>query len=288
MRSFERSATAYTGGIRVNNLPTRLKQLRAERAVTQDQLAESIQVSSSLIAAFETNRLVPQPDTAKALDEYLGTGNEIQRAAAEARKNRRPAPSWFLPWRKVEETAATLRYFQATLIPGLLQTEAYAREIFASTCLHTDEEVTNRIASRMERQAAILDREDRPAFIFILDAATLRCGPSAIAKDQLLHLADVGARPNVFVHVIPDYAALHAGRSGSITLANIEGGSMVGLLEDFYEDRVEADPARVIGMDRTWHAIAAVALPCDQSRDLILRLVDDHDDSAADLAQVQP
>ncbi|WP_329107708.1 helix-turn-helix transcriptional regulator [Micromonospora sp. NBC_01699] len=268
----------------MNNLPAQLKQLRAKRAVTQDQVADAIQVSGSLIAAFETNRLIPKPDTAKALDGYFETGEEVQKAASEARKNRRPAPSWFLPWEKVEETASTLRYFQGTLIPGLLQTEAYAREVFARTGLHTDEKVASEVALRMERQAAILDREDRPTFIFILDAATLHCGPPEIAKEQLLHLADVGARPNIFIHVVPAYAALHGGRSGSISLANIEGGSMVGLLEDFFEDRVEVEPARVSSMDRLWHAIAAVALPCDQSRDLILRLVDDHDDSAADLA----
>ncbi|MEV4625563.1 helix-turn-helix transcriptional regulator [Micromonospora sp. NPDC049523] len=268
----------------MNNLPARIKQLRAERAVTQDQVADAIQVSSSLIAAFETSRLVPQPDTAKALDEYFGTGDEIQQASAEARKDRRPAPSWFLPWRHAEETAATLRYFQANLLPGLLQTEAYARAVFASTGLHTDEEVASRVALRMERQATILDREDRPTFVFVLDAVTLRCGPPRIAKDQLLHLADVGARPNIFVHVVPDSAGLYAGRNGTFALATIEGGNMVGLLEDFYEDRVVAEPSRVTGMDRTWQAIGAVALPCDQSTNLILRLVNDHDDSAADLA----
>ncbi|MFI6763333.1 helix-turn-helix transcriptional regulator [Micromonospora sp. NPDC050417] len=272
----------------MNNLPARLKQLRAERVVTQDQVAEAIQVSNSLIAAFETNRLVPQPDTAKALDDHFGTGNEIQKASVEARKNRRSAPpSWFLPWQGAEETAATLRYFQATLIPGLLQTEAYARAVFASTGLHSEEEVESRVALRMERQLAILDRRDRPTCVFFLDAATLRCGPSKIAKEQLLQLSDIGARPNIFVHVVPDSAGLHAGRSGSFSLATIEGGKMVGLLGDFYEDRVVPAPALVTGLDRTWQAIAAVALPCGQSRDLILRLVNDHDDSVADLAQVQ-
>ncbi|WP_170208630.1 helix-turn-helix domain-containing protein [Micromonospora pisi] len=272
----------------MNNLPARLKQLRAERVITQDQVADAIQVSNSLIAAFETNRLVPQSDTAKALDDHFGTGDEIQKASAEARKNRRPTPpSWFLPWQGVEETATTLRYFQASLLPGLLQTEAYARAVFASTGLLSDEEVESRVALRMERQLAILDRKDRPTCVFFLDAATLRCGPPKIAKDQLLQLADIGARPNIFVHVIPDSAGLHAGLSGTFALATIEAGNMVGLLGDFYEDRVVPEPTRVTGLDRTWQAIGAVALPCGQSRDLILRLVNDHDDSVADLAQVQ-
>ncbi|MEQ4305212.1 helix-turn-helix transcriptional regulator [Plantactinospora sp. B6F1] len=272
----------------MSNLPARLKGLRAERGVTQDQVAESVQVSKSLIAAFETSRLAPQQDTAATLDAFFETGDEIQKLSTEARKNRKPGPSWFRPWRNVEETAVILRYFQATLIPGLLQTEAYARAVFASTGLHSDDEVANRVAQRMERQAAILDREDRPAFVFIIDAAALRCGPPEISKDQLLHLADTGARSNIFIHVVPDSAGLHAGRSGSFTLAILEDGGTVGLLDDFYEDRVIAEPTRVTDLERTWHAIAAVALPCDQSRDLILRLVNDYDDPAAELAQVQP
>ncbi|WP_422768790.1 helix-turn-helix domain-containing protein [Plantactinospora sp. WMMC1484] len=272
----------------MSNLPARLKELRAERGVTQDQVAEVVQVSKSLIAAFETARHVPRAETAVCLDDYFGTGTEIQKASAEARANRKPPPSWFRPWRDLEETASTLRYFQATLIPGLLQTEAYARAVFASTGLLTDDEVLDRVVLRMERQATIIDRPGRPSFVFFLDASTLRCGPPEIAKDQLLALADVGARPNVFVHVIPDEAGLHAGRSGSFALATLEGGGMVGLLEDFYEDRVIVEPGRVAGLDRTWQAIAAAALPCAQSRDFILRLVDDDDDRTAALAQGQP
>ncbi|MEO3747275.1 helix-turn-helix transcriptional regulator [Plantactinospora sp. B5E13] len=272
----------------MNNLSARLKELRADRGVTQDQMAEAVQVSKSLIAAFETNRLIPKEDTAAAIDAFLDTGDEIQELSAEARKDRRPAPSWFRPWQNVEEMATILRYFQPTLIPGLLQTEAYARAIFASTGMLSDDEVADRVANRMERQATILDRADRPTFAFIIDAAALRYGPPEIAKDQLLHLADASIRSNVFVHVVPDSAGLHAGRSGSFVLASMEGSGTVGLVEDFYEGRVIAEPTRVTGLERAWQTIAAVALPCDQSRNLILRLVNDYDDPAAELAQGQP
>ncbi|MGI5146238.1 helix-turn-helix domain-containing protein [Plantactinospora sp. CA-294935] len=266
----------------------KLRELRAERGVTQDQVADAVQVSKSLIAAFETNRLAPQQDTATALDAFFGTGDEIQKLSTEARKNRKPGPSWFRPWRDVEETAVILRYFQATLIPGLLQTEAYARAIFASTGMLSDDEVAERVANRLERQSAILDRADRPTFAFIIDAAALRCGPPEIAKDQLLHLADTSARSNILVHVVPDSAGLHPGRNGSFALANMDTGSAVGLLDDFYEGRVIAEPMRVTGLERTWQTIAGFALPCDQSRDLISKLVNDYDDPATKLAQVQP
>ncbi|WP_326560604.1 helix-turn-helix domain-containing protein [Micromonospora sp. NBC_01796] len=259
----------------MNSLSARLKQLRAERAVTQDQVADAIQVSSSLIAAFETNRLVPQPDTAATLDGYFGTGDEIQVTSTEARKERRPAPNWFRPWREVEDSASLLRYFQATLIPGLLQTEAYAQAVFAGSGTLTADEVASRVAYRMERQSGILDRDQPPFCAFIVDESALRCGRSEIARDQLKHLADASDRTNLFVHVVPGAAGLYVGRSGSFALGTMLGGGMVGYLEDFYEGRVVAEPTRVGGLDRTWQAITAVALPCDQSRDLILKLVDE-------------
>ncbi|GAA3724467.1 helix-turn-helix transcriptional regulator [Plantactinospora mayteni] len=259
----------------MSNLPARLKELRAERGVTQDQVADAVQVSKSLIAAFETARHVPRAETAVALDDYFGTGNELQKLAVEARANRKQAPNWFRPWRDVEDAASMLRYFQATLVPGLLQTEAYAQALFASTGTLTAEEIASRLDYRMERQSAILDRDDPPFCAFILDESALRCGHPEIAKDQLLHLADAGARANVFVYVVPDEAGLHAGRSGSFALGTMLGGGMVGYLEDFYEGRVLAEPTRVAVLDRTWQAITAVALPCDQSRDLILKMVDE-------------
>lgn len=258
----------------MNNLPMSLKRLRAEKGVTQDQVAEAIQVSGSLIAAFETSRLVPQADTAERLDAYFGTGTEIQDASAAVRRQGRPAPAWFRPWRDVEDTAPTLRFFQVSLIPGLLQTEAYARSVLDSG-LRGPREVDEELARRMERQAAVLDRERPPICAFILDAAALRCGARDLIKDQLIHLVDVGERPHVFVHVIPETVGMHPGRSGPFALATLETGGMVGYLEDFFEGRVIAEPGRVTDLDRTWQAVSAVALPCGQSRDLILRMVNE-------------
>ncbi|WP_422769742.1 helix-turn-helix domain-containing protein [Plantactinospora sp. WMMC1484] len=258
----------------MNTLPVILKRLRAERAVTQDQVAEAVQVSGSLIAAFETNRLVPQADTAERLDAYFGTGDEIQKASAEARKQGRPSPQWFRPWRQVEDTATTLRYFQLSLIPGLLQTEAYARSILDSG-LRSAREVEEQLAARMERQLAVLDRDDPPVCSFVLDVAALRCGDPQLTKAQLLHLADTGARPGIFVRVVPETVGMYPGRSGPFALGTLDNGGMVGYLEDFFEGRVLAEPGRVTALDRTWQAVSAVALPRDQSQDLILGMVRD-------------
>ncbi|MDG4786761.1 helix-turn-helix transcriptional regulator [Micromonospora sp. WMMD1102] len=258
----------------MSTVPVILKRLRAERAVTQDQVAEAVKVSKSLIAAFETSRLAPKADTAERLDEYFDTGKEIQKAAFEARKHVRQAPQWFRPWREVEDTATSLRYFQLSLVPGLLQTEAYARSVLDSG-LRSPQEVDEEVARRLARQVAVFDRPDPPVCSFVLDVAALRCGDPELTGAQLRHLADLGARPGVYLCVVPETVGMYPGRSGAFALGTLDDGRMVGYLEDFFEGRVHAEPDRVTALDRMWHAVSAVALPCDQSRDLILRMVKD-------------
>lgn len=244
--------------------------------MTQDQLAEAVRVSKSLIAAFENHRLVPQPDTARQMDEFFGSGEQVREASAEATEERRvkreqQAP-WFKPWREIEELATTLRYFNNSLIPGLLQTPEYARSVL-DTGLRDQEEIERQLEIRMERQAKVLDRADPPACAFILDFAALRCATPAMARKQLSRLVEVGERPRTFVHVIPEHVGMHPGRSGSFILATLGEGIAAGYMEDLFEGRVFTDGGRVTGLDWTWQAVNAVALNVDQSRDLILKVV---------------
>ena len=255
-----------------NELMDLLRRLRAEAVLTQEQLATRLNVSTSLIAKFETGRLTPMADTAAHMDRVYGTGDEVQRASARVRD--RLKPRWFLPWEQAEQRAVTLRSFEASVIPGLLQTEAYARSVLDDGS-RSAEEVDEQVSIRLSRQPAVLDREDPPTCTFILDADALRCGPPTVAKEQLQHLVDVGLRPNIFVRVIPGSVRDHPGRSGAFIHATLENGESAGYTEDLFEGRVTVDPVRLGRMDRLWHAVCAVALPCDMSRDLISKLVDE-------------
>ncbi|WP_229402564.1 helix-turn-helix domain-containing protein [Micromonospora okii] len=248
-----------------------LKHERGKRGLTQDQVAEAVHVSGSLIAMFETGRRVPQPDTARRLDELLGTGDLFARMAVEARRDAQPG--WFRPWAEVEREATSLRCFEPVIIPGLLQTEGYARAALASG-LFVPEKVEEHVAFRMERQA-LLDRKEPPLTIFVIDEAALRRGEPAVLKEQLLHLAEVGLRTRVLVHVVPCDAGPYIGQSGPFTLAEAAGGEHLAFLEDQLEGRVLADPKRVSTLVRAWEAVRAVALPRDQSRDLILKQVNE-------------
>lgn len=248
-----------------------MKHARGNRGLTQEQTAEAVHVSGSLIAMFETGRRIPQPDTAERLDELLATGDLIGKMAAEARRD--VQPRWFRPWAEVEREAGSLRCFEPVIVPGLLQTEGYARAVLGSG-LHVPEKVEEHVTFRLERQA-LLHRADPPLTVFVVDEAALRRGDPTVRKEQLLHLAEIGLRPRVLIHVVPFEAGPYVGQSGPFTIAATGGGEHLAFLEDQVEGRVVTDPKQVSTLEQAWDAVRAVALPRDQSRELILKQVNE-------------
>ncbi|AVT36338.1 hypothetical protein C6W10_07485 [Plantactinospora sp. BB1] len=258
----------------VSDLREILRKQRAAKRLTQDQAGAAINVSGSLIAAFECGRLVPQPDTAERLDAFFGTGDEIRRTAETAREDAQ-AP-WLRPWTDNEKRAVLLRTFEPNLIPGLLQTEAYSRAVLRGTRL-PDEAVERTTQVRKDRQAATVDRVDPPMLTAVLGEAALHCGPPDVLKEQLDHLVDVGHRPRVQIRVVPRSAGLHGGLSGAFVLATLPGGVRAGYLDDQLRGRVVTDVDDLHGLELAWDIVSGLALPVDQSRDLIVKAVEEHD-----------
>ncbi|MFY1687462.1 helix-turn-helix domain-containing protein [Plantactinospora sp. WMMB782] len=255
-----------------NGIPRILKFLRAlHGGITQERLAEQLKVSTSLIAKFETGRLVPMPDTARRLDEFFSSGDLVQGLAADAR-TATAAPEWFRPWPEVEREATALRWYESTVIPGLLQTEAYARMILRSGLL-TEPQAEQYVSVRLDRQAAVFDdRDDPPVCQFAIDEGALRRGDPATLRDQLNRMVEIGQRPRTFIHVIPVSAGLYVGLSGPFMLATLGDGRVVGYVDDQLQGRLVTETDKVVALDRTWQAVSAVALPCDLSRDLIMKI----------------
>lgn len=239
--------------------------------MNQQRLADALSVSKSLIAGFETGRLIPQPDTAEDLDRIFETGDRIQEMSAEAHKNRQP---WMRPWVEHERRATVLRTWQPTLVPGLLQTPEYARAILAAGP-HTADEVEELTAGRLARQEATLGRERPVVLTAVIGEPALRYGPPEIVKPQLEHLIDIGHRPNVHIRVLPIESGLHAGLSGPFVIATQPDGSRVAYLDDQLAGRVATSVADVGTLEATWEGIASLALSAQPTRDFILGILDE-------------
>ena len=192
-----------------------LRQRRMERGLSQDALGAEVHVSGSQIGHYECGKSVPPDDVAKGLDAFLGTGDECQRLAKQAR-GEAVAP-WLRSWKENEERAILIRTYQPNLVPGLLQTEEYARTILAAGP-HTEVQVEEMTRERMARQAATLSRRDPLVLTAIIGESVLRHDDPAVMKDQLEHLVDIGHRSNVHIRVVPFSAGLGGDLRASATL----------------------------------------------------------------------
>ena len=136
-----------------------LKAQREATGLTQEQLAGRMGYSPSVIAKLETCRTYPSKQHADQADQALGTPGTFRRL----RKCRYSSlPAWFHRWPEAAEQAQTLRWYEPLLIPGLLQSEGYARAVLRGAQPDaTDERIDDQVSARMQRQEVLL-KEDPP------------------------------------------------------------------------------------------------------------------------------
>jgi transcriptional regulator with XRE-family HTH domain len=255
----------------VSELPAEIKRLRIARGMNQSQLAAALRVSKSLVAGFETARHIPQADTAQNIDKVLGSGDKIQKLSAIAREDRYP---WMRSWIEHERRAILLRTYQPLLVPGLLQSETYMRAVLGTSAAN-EGRIDELVDARLERQAATLGREKPVAISAIIGEYALRRGPREVMKDQLGHLVDLGHRLSASVRVMPDDVGLHIGLGGAFVIASLPDGRRCGYLDNQLKGTVVTSHGEVTDLELAWEAVDRLALPVVQSRDLMLRIIDE-------------
>jgi transcriptional regulator with XRE-family HTH domain len=252
-------------------------ELRAQReaaGLTQEQLAARMNFSPSVIAKLETCRTPPSQEHAKRADHALNLPGTLQRCRKILIRDR-VYPEWFKGWLAAERRATSLRWWEPLLVPGLFQTEDYARAILGAEPGVTDAEVTELVAARLARQA-ILDGPSPPMLWVLLDELALqRCiGSSKIMHNQLVSLAEAGRRPKITVQVVPSRAE-HAGLLGSFIVASLDDGPDVAYLETSAPSGQAMTVPRVVAsVALRFDTLRSVALPAADSHDLIMRVAD--------------
>jgi transcriptional regulator with XRE-family HTH domain len=265
-----------------------LKLARAAAGLTQEQLAERVYCHPSLVARIETCRAVPTLDFARRCDEALSTNGVLARMQPQAKRVAFGAGfglyprignylSGFGQYLQVEETATTLRLWDPLVVPGLLQTEDYARALITGTGVGDSEElVTEFVALRMERQA-VLDREDPPHVCAILNLGALRyeIGSPDVMRGQLEHLVEIGHRPNVALHIVPAGAGAHPGLLGTLVIAGSGGRDRpdVAYLETPLSGWLLEDPEQVARVILYYDTLRGEALSQKASAELLAKVV---------------
>jgi len=207
-------------------------ELRAHRSAhgwTQADVAAKTSYSESLIAQVETGRKAPTPELARALDRVFATPGFTEDdpgipsssgtfGRLVVRLRNLPFPASFRSFAPHEAEATALYTFEHSVIPGLLQTEAYARAILETHPDVTEDVVSERLAGRLSRQA-ILERDDPPPPVVcaLIDQSALNreIGGPAVMREQLMHLVAMSRRPNITVQIIPNTGPMTSSRPES-------------------------------------------------------------------------
>jgi hypothetical protein len=134
-------------------------------------------------------------------------------------------PDWFRGWPGKEAEATELRWYEPLIVPGLLQTEAYARTLLRTRVGVTEDEFEAMLAARLERQV-ILARPKPPTLWVLLDEGVLHrpVGDAQVMHEQVSYLAAAARRPNIVVQVVPRSVGAYEGLRGPLVLASFAGG----------------------------------------------------------------
>jgi transcriptional regulator with XRE-family HTH domain len=176
-------------------------------------------------------------------------------------------PPWFRSWVEHEQSAATLRIWQMGVLSGLLQTEDYARAIFAvNPGVPDDDQVNARLAARLKRQV-ILTRDAPPTVWFLVDEAALRrrVGSRKVMAAQLAHLVGVARLPNVAIQVVP--AIEHAGLLGGFAVTE-----RAAYVETAVAGQVFEDAEIIAGLLTRFDTLRSEAFRASESLTLIERM----------------
>jgi len=257
----------------VELIRAQLRRLRLVARHSQEEFGRIMHYSASMVSAVELGQRPVDLTYLKRADKVLDTDGLFVALWELAKRDGEPV--WFRPWLDAERTAAQLRCFEPNLVPGLLQTEAYARAVLRTDGALTDEKVEQRVAGRMDRQA-ILSRDDPPEFFAVIDERALRRtgeGYDTLMSEQLGHLVECAERPHISIHVIPSDVVFHIGQSGPFVLARSAEGGWVGHLETQLGGVVVDSEEGLAALLSRWDGVRNEALPRRQSLDLIKEMM---------------
>ncbi len=182
-------------------------------------------------------------------------------------------PDWFSFYVGLEEEAATLATYESENIPGLFQTESYARTIFRWTA--GEENIDQKVAARLRRQQ-ILYRDDPVHVIAVLNEAVLlrQLGSAEEFREQLEHLAELAELPNITIQVLPFAAGGHPSMTGPYVLISFPDAldEPVVYLDNFTRGQVLEEPEHVSEYQTAHAKLQDMALAPEESLKMIREL----------------
>ncbi|MFF5172613.1 helix-turn-helix domain-containing protein [Micromonospora sp. NPDC000089] len=283
----ELSARRQPPTVRLRRLAAELRGLRTAAGLTRDEVSEQTGINPATLYRIETAKVRPQRRTLMAMLDKYGITDEDKRTELIALSRQAAQLGWlqayeselpelYTTYISFEAEARSVHNYESLFVPGLLQTENYARAVIRGVLpLATDADVQARVEARMQRQESLLKTEPLRLWA-ILDEAVLHrlTGGPAVMAEQLDALVTAAGQPHITLQVIPFTSGAHAGMPGSFVVmdfpdpadpALVYVDSMAG---DLFLER-EADVRRYTS---TFEHLRATALDPTSS----IKLIQEH------------
>jgi transcriptional regulator with XRE-family HTH domain len=237
---------------------------REKAGLSRPELGRRICKSAGLVEAIELGRRPATATVAMDLEAALDAGGALVKLREEMRGvlSTLAFPAWFQDWALKEAEATTVRWFEPLVVPGLLQTEEYARAIFRARLRIAADELDELVTARMKRQE-ILTRDDPPTLWVILDEWVLRrpVGSPSVMLEQLSRLVEWVRQPQVVIEVLPATLGAREGLNGAFALADFKDGPTVGYHESTVGGQLMEQPNDVALLGLTWDTVRMDTLP---------------------------
>ncbi|MER6850763.1 MULTISPECIES: helix-turn-helix transcriptional regulator [Streptomyces] len=255
----------------------RVRRLRTAAGLTQAELGARTHVVGTRITQIErASGAKPTLELARALDAALGADDLLVELWPYV--YREAFPDWSRRFMEYSERAVAIRQYAAHVVPGLLQTEDYARAVLkVGRTLSGEEQLAERVALRMGRQER-LGGPDRPELWLVLDEAVLRrpVGGLPVMREQLARLLGTGSEPHITVQVLPFDQGEHEVMGGSLTVLTLPDGSEVAYTEGAHHGQLIEESDEVRSLALTYDRLRAAALPPIMSLDMIRSVREDN------------
>jgi transcriptional regulator with XRE-family HTH domain len=262
--------------VRRRRIARELRQLREQNGLTLDQAARQLDMSKSNLSRIENAQIGIKPRDVRAALALYRVSNVDAEALIEIARGAQQRgwwhnysdvlPEWFEFYVGLEAEASVMRTYEAESVPGLLQTEAYARAMFVMTAGSVD--IDRKVAARIQRQEVL--RQDSPATLSaVLNEAVLMrpVGGPDVMSEQLGQLADLAKLPNVTIQVLPMAAGGHPAMTTPyviLSFADAPDESIV-YLENLTNGQALEEPEHVGGYNIVHERLCSMALGPDDS-----------------------
>ncbi|MFI8069055.1 helix-turn-helix domain-containing protein [Streptomyces sp. NPDC086033] len=250
-----------------------LQALREHSGLSREEFGDLVGFSKHTVASVELGRRMPDLVLVERGEEATGNTGALRKSFPKLARQAGLA-AWFRRWAGLEQLAISLYTYEGRMIPGLLQTEAYAQALFAGQLPPLDDaQIEERWAARAERQKLLRERPNT-AFNFILEEHLFlrRTGGVDVTRELIDHVLEIGALRNIEIQIMPLTHGTHAGLAGPVQLLETPENQCFAYNEGQRGGLFVTDPKEISVLQRRYARMRSQALTLEDSVSLLERM----------------